>query len=95
MLLYCQDAPAMAHLCTVQKLCERCGKYIDGSRINIEEWDERIKWGGVFRVTHNVALVMGACKPTTRLEFLRFPQIHSDHHNNKLYRFIGFKKILL
>ncbi len=48
----------------------------------------------VFRDSHKAPPSKGHCKPIGRLEFLRFPQIHSDHHNNKPYKFFKFLKSL-
>jgi hypothetical protein len=49
--------------------------------------------GSVFRDSHKAPLAIQFRKLRTRLAFVRFPQIHSAHHNNKLYSFLIFRKI--
>src|SRR6267378_2807998 len=44
--------------------------------------------GIVFHVSHKPLLTRQPHKSNARLEFLGFPQIHSAHHNNKLYSFL-------
>jgi hypothetical protein len=41
----------------------------------------------VFRAFHKTPLLLCRCMSYSYFHFLSFPQIHSAHHNNKLYHF--------
>jgi len=66
-------------------LCRRVEKDADNLLMGVDQHAWPDGHGLVFRVSHKVPLAMRGRKSNRPLEFDRFPQIHSAHHNNKLY----------
>src|SRR5438034_8008680 len=87
-----QDLPLISAPYPVTKAWERCGKCVEGSGPILKSHDSLTSRLIVFRDFHNSALVKQHCKLRARLDFPEYPQIHSNHHNNKLYSFLNSKK---